>query len=330
MLTQVWHGEIMKSSLFRGLTTLIFLFVFAIGVYPQTTLSPPVTDIVERASAQTKAYIETFKNLLADETKTFEVYDKNGEVKKRRVVRSSFIVYQFTKDRERLNEYRNVVSVDGKPVGNADKRAQDFFEQIQNVESSQIELRKLQDESLRYDQDLAITGLTLFQSLALDQALRPYFAYKLEGEENLNEHPVFVVSYLQTRESPDIRVNAGDSRPPGRNAQDYDIDSDKDVPLNGRLRGRLWIDTQTFQVWKEHRELTVQPEGFDRPAAVIENEFEYQPSEFGILTPRLISHTQYRVRVKDRQVVKEAKVTFEYSKFSKPDVEVKSGEIKQP
>lgn len=329
MLKQVSRGEIMKSLLLKALPTLLIMVMPAIDVYPQTTASPTVTDIIERASAQTKAYIETFKNLLADETKTFEIYDKNGEVKKRRVVRSSFIVYQFTKDRERLNEYRNVVSVDGKPVGNADKRAQDFFEQIQKVENSQVELRKLQDESLRYDQDLAITGLTLFQSLALDPGLRPYFVYRLEGEEDLNGQRVFVVSYLQTRETPDIRVN-GDSRPLGRISQDYDIDSDKDIPLNGRLRGRLWIDSQTFQVWKEHRELTVQPEGFERPTAVIENEFEYQPSVFGILTPRLISHTQYRVRVKDGQVVKEAKVTFEYSKFSKPDVEVKSGEIKQP
>ena len=295
----------------------------------QTSPRPSVDQVIDQAAAQTKIYIDTFKNLLADETKTFEVYNKDGEVKKRRNVASSFIVYQFAKDQNQLNEYRNVISVDGKPVGNADKRAQNFFEEIQRVQNSQAELQRLRDESLRYDQELAISGLTLFQSLALDPALRPYFQYRLETDEAIDGHPVYVVSYRQTKESPYIRTNDNMALATGI-TQNYDLDTDRDVPMNARLCGRLWIDAQNFQIWREHRELTVQPEGFTEPAVAIENDFEYQSSEFGIRTPKRITHTQYRVRVKDRQTQKEVKVTFEYSKFSKPDVEVKSGEVKQP
>ena len=210
------------------------------------------------------------------------------------------------------------------------KRAlEDFFEQVQRVQNSQAELQKLRDESLRYDQELAISGLTLFQSLALDPTLRPYFEYRIERDEVVNGHPVYVVSYRQIKDSPYIRINDNTAVATGI-TQNYDVDTDRDVPMNARLRGTLWIDSESFQVWREHRELTVQPEGFTEPAVAIANDFEYQPSEFGILTPKTITHSQNRVRVKDRQTVKEIKVTFDYSKFTKPDVEVKSGEVKQP
>ena len=37
---------------------------------------------------------------------------------------------------------------------------------------------------------------------------------------------------------------------------------------------------------------------------------------------------QYRVKLKDRKLLKDVLVRFEYSQFSKPDVEVKADEVK--
>ena len=60
---------------------------------------------------------------------------------------------------------------------------------------------------------------------------------------------------------------------------------------------------------------------------VAEDLLEYTDTGFGILAPKTLSHLQYRVRLKDREVVKDTRIVFEYGKFTQPDVEVK-GEVK--
>src|SRR4051812_19369113 len=47
---------------------------------PTPTPTPTKEQIIDAVDTQAKTYVETFKNLLADETKTFELYGKNGEV----------------------------------------------------------------------------------------------------------------------------------------------------------------------------------------------------------------------------------------------------------
>ena len=89
----------------------------------------------------------------------------------------------------------------------------------------------------------------------------------------------------------------------------------------------MWIDAETFNVRRELRERTIQPDGFPQPVVVAEDLLEYTDTGFGILAPKTLSHLQYRVRLKDREVVKDTRIVFEYGKFTQPDVEVK-GEVK--
>src|SRR5688572_25407956 len=111
---------------------LILLLIVTGGVAGRGQLVEEVTpqEMISRARDRTNAYLETFKNLLSEEKKTFEIYEKSGKVKKRKVVDSTFLVYQLTKEQGRVAEFRNVVSVDGKKVSNADDRAKDFFEKV--------------------------------------------------------------------------------------------------------------------------------------------------------------------------------------------------------
>src|SRR5687767_1726536 len=146
---------------------LIIIAIFlaaASSTSAQPTLALTADEIVRRSAEQRSLYVETFKNLLSQETKTFEVYDRDGNVKKRRVVRSTFIVYQLSKDPDKITEYRGVVAVDGKEPGKIESRAQDFFEKLVRVESSAKELERIRDESLRFDEELYISDMTLFQS----------------------------------------------------------------------------------------------------------------------------------------------------------------------
>lgn len=312
----------------------IFLVLIAIALFASPLsaqqAAPPLTaaEIVRRAAEQTSVYVATFKNLLSEETKTFEIYGRDGDVKKRKVVRSTFIVYQLSKDPEKITEYRYVSSVDGKVVGDTEKRAQDFFEKLVKVESSTKELEKIRDESLRFDEEIYISNLTLFQSVALSESLRSNFDFKLTGKETIDGGEIYVVEYRQIAASPNISVSA--TVGPDKPGLSYDLDLGGLKNLNERLSGKFWIDAGTFQIVREQRLLTIQPEGFSAPVPVSENSFEFQKSSFGIRTPRRISHLQFDIDKKKRTSVKDVQVVFEYDKFTQPDVDVKASEVKQP
>lgn len=318
----------MRFMLRNGKSALLISVVVLASAMFVSAQSPSVNEIVDRAGHQTVSYIETFRNLLSQENKTFEIYGKNGDVKKRRTITSTFIVYPLTKDEKRIAEFRNVLAVDGKKINNADSRAQDFFQKIVRAESSQKELEQIDKESSRFDQDFAITGMTLFQSPVLAPEMRPFFKFDLDGNETSGGADCYMVSYEQIKPSPDVVVNSTEQDYGKSYHQYYDVDVDRDGELNPRIKGKLWIDAATFQIHKEIRQLTLQPEGAAAPITAVTDEFEYQPSQFGILTPKLIRHTQYAVKTRSASSQKQVVVSMEYGNFTKPDVEVKSAEVK--
>ena len=284
-------------------------------------LSPQ--EMINRARERTGVYLETFKNLLSEETKTFEIYEKNGKIKKRKVVNSTFLVYQLTKDAGRVAEFRNVIAVDGKNVSNADDRARDFFEKVVASDNSQKEYERIREESSRFDEDFAINGLTLFQAISLSEDLRGRFRFTMAGRESIGGKNVYTVLFEQIRPDSAITVNV----PTASHNYDIEIEGERGVELSPMIRGKMWIDADTFNLRRELRERTIQPLGFPQPVVVAEDLLEYTDSSFGILTPKTLSHTQYRVRLKDREVTKDTRIIFEYGKFSLPDVDVK-GEVK--
>jgi hypothetical protein len=304
---------------------LILLLILTASLAGQAQLVEEVTpqEMIDRARARTNVYLETFKNLLSEEKKTFEIYEKSGKIKKRKTVDSTFLVYQLTKEQGRVAEFRNVTAVDGKKVPNVDDRAKDFFEKVVAADNSQKEYERIRDESSRFDEDFAINGLTLFQAIALSDELRGRFRFTMAGRESIGGKTVYVVLFEQIRADPAITVNS----PSATNNYDIEIEGPTNVELDARIRGKLWIDADTFNVRRELRERTIQPVGLAQPVVVAEDELEYTDSAFGILTPQTLTHVQYRVRLKDGVASKDTKILFEYGKFTQPDVEVK-GEVK--
>jgi len=313
----------MKYSRTCNIILLTCISVFTeVTVIGQSNDAVLTDDLVSKAAVRSQVYLETFKNLLSQETKSFEIYDKKGEVKKQRKIESTFLVYQLTKGDGQVAEFRNVVAVDGKKLGNTDERAKDFFEKVVSSESSQKELDRIRDESSRFDEDFAINGLTLFQAIALNHDLRPSFTFTVKGTETITGIKTIVIAFEQTGSNRSITVN-------GTGANNYDIEiAGEKSELNPRIRGKLWLDEETLNIRREVRERTIQPVGWVRSVVVAEDIFEYGDSDFGILTPMKITHIQYVVKLKDRAVRKDTKVEFIYGKFTKPDVEVKSSEVK--
>ena len=315
------------------LTALTAIFTFAQTPSPMPTPQPSPTPvslktILTEAEKQTIAYRENFANLLAEEAKVFERYDKKGKAGDKRTVESNFLVYQSVKDANSISEYRNVTKVDGKTVGDNEKRAEDFFEKVLKSTTADKELERIREENSRYDKNLVINGITLNQAVVLAAHIRPFFDFKIVGREQFEGREMFVVSYQQKSKSPYISVNEDNKS--DKLFIEFDVDTPGSVKeLGALLRGELWIDTETFDVWRERRELTVQPNGAANPFVVIEISFDYQKSENIGITPKRIVLINYALKRKDEElkVLKQTQATFEYTKFTKSDVEVKSGEV---
>ncbi len=293
--------------------------------------APDLPTVLQKAEEQTVNYQEEFKNLLGAETKTFESFDKKGKPKKQTVVESNLIVYQSAKNAEQAAEYRSVVKVDGKTVGDSERRATDLFENLANKASAEDELESIQKESLRYDKTLEISGFTLFQTPVLSENMQPFFDFKMDGDETIDGNAVYAISYQQKTKSPYVILNDDGEKPKGIFVE-YTVDMPGSIKEpNARLRGKIWIDKQTFQIRRERRELTIQPAELAAPLVVNSTELEYRPSKnLQILTPKRIVYTDYNVKGKDKNItaILDSKATFQYGNFTKSDVEVKSGEVK--
>ena len=234
------------------------------SVSSQQNADPSVTEIVNRAAGKRPLYQEVFRNLLSRETKTFEIYGKNGEVKRTRTVVSTFLVYQLSRDPTRISEFRNIQSVDGKPVENTEGRTENLFATVAKAESSEKELKQIETESQRFDEDISISGQTLFQAVTLTENLSPFFEFTLEGKENIDGETAFVVAYRQIRATPYITAD------PTRMPADHRLTVFNDaglkvgMELGERLSGKLWIDTNSFRIRRELRDFTIQPRNASR------------------------------------------------------------------
>ena len=300
---------------------------------PQFSPTPAPTPvsletILSEAEKQTFQYKENFNNLLAEEIKTFDDYDKNGSIDKTRRVESNFLVYQSVKNPGSAVEYRNVTKVDNNPVGNVEKRAEDFFNDVLQSGSAENELEKIQKESSRYDKNLDIKGLTLNQAPVLAEHIRPFLDFTLAGEETVENRVVYAVDYTQKSKSPFI-IFDDDRAKPDKLYLTYFLDLPKQFrKTEPFLSGKLWIDKETFRVLGEQRNVSVRPQNGQKSFAVMETFFTYQFSELGVLTPKKITLTDYNIRTKGDEftITVDNKATFEYTKFTQSDVEVKSGE----
>ena len=287
-----------------------------------------IEDILVNAAQQASTYSEAFKNLLAEEIKLFETFDKNGNKKVKRTVGSTFIVYGLQNAEGQIVEFRNVTTAEGKPIGRTENRAQIFFEKVASAGNSAKERQQLADESLRYDPEIKIDGLTLFQALPLAVNIRPALEFTRLPDEILGGRKLIVLTYKQVKPSSAIRTSTDANGSSAETSMAFDLDLKIEPAGTERLRGTFWIDAETFQTRREVRELTAQPQNFPAPVVISKTEFNYSDSLFDILTPATIIYTDYNLDKKKLVSFPDLRVTFTYSKFSKADVEVKSAEVK--
>lgn len=321
----------MKKILLTG----SFIAITAIGASAQTAQpTPPPTAQMTQASApanletilieaakQATNYQQEFRNLIATEVKSTEVYDDDGSIDEKRIVESNFLVYKSPKNEKISSEVRNVTKVDEKLIPDSQAKSDQFFAELEKEKTPESELKKIEKESTKYDRGIEINGLTLNEGLVLSDNIRPYFDFKMEGTENVNGRETYVISYLQTKKSPYVKLNSKEANT-GQPTLSYDLPLSGDLKkADAFLRGKFLIDAQTYQILREDRDLLVRT---NDPVVLMQSSFEYQPSEYEIMVPKRITVLTNNFKKKDGKynTFKDTQVTFDYSKFRKSNVEV--------
>ncbi len=270
-----------------------------------------VEELIRRARLSVSEYRAKFKDLTADEEQKVEEYDGEGKLKRQRRIVSELVIYQSQLNASLTAEYRNVRSVDGKAVAKREERLVNLFKRLAKADSVKKELDRVSRENQRYAHRYSMNGLTLNQGELLHESLRASFQFTDASRERVNGREVIVLQYQQVKQDPGLSLEFHSLPSALKGAE----------PL---YRGRLWLDAETAQIWREEREVTLRHSSWNHPLVLWRFEFEYVGSSFGILTPQQIVWSSYdngRTGAdKQPELLLGGKVTFEYSAFRRFDV----------
>ncbi len=143
------------------------------------------------------------------------------------------------------------------------------------------------------------------------------------GRERINGHETIVYAFQQFADS---RATYG----PDPEAVVEDVPGLRNrVGVKTRYRGKLWLDEETGQLWRQETELTAEYSFFQQPQVLMRLEQEYQPSDFGILTPKKFVFSWF-ASLRDRQTASPhleltSRTTYDYGKFTRFDVTSEEG-----
>lgn len=233
-----------------------------------------VDQLVTRFLATAEEYEKTFRNLVAEETKIIEVYQGSGRVEKRRHIVSDLLVYRSSRDESDATvEYRDVRSVDGKAAERRGERALKLLMNAARADSLKKELEAINRETRRHEFDFHLEGFTIVQGGGWLKRSRGAFRVQWVGREQVAGHDVVVLDYEQTAPIPgalSLRLPKEFGKP------------------SALSRGRIWLDAETGQLWRDVWELAVRHPATPDPLVMSHRESTYKPSDLGILVPERI------------------------------------------
>jgi hypothetical protein len=285
------------------------LVLLAAGALTAQSPAPGALDaVLQHAEAQRAAYVATFRNVTATETRVTEVFDDRGRVEKQRTLVSNFLVYQSRFDPAVLSEYRIPLTVDGKPPGKPEQDAIKLFGRLARARSTAEELEVLKEQNVSHGLRIVVWGMTLQPFGAVRTDRRTGFEFSLEGTESLDGREVTILDY---REKTPRRVE-----PRGWWLSQF-------AEPRMLSRGRAWLDASDHRLRRLVTEGVVSDKTLLEPGVVGRSEFEYTNSAFGILVPRRLVSEFYRKSSKKNgpQSLRLAvRLTSTYSDFKRFDV----------
>jgi hypothetical protein len=288
------------------------LVLLAAGALSAQSPAPAALDtVLQQAEGQRAAYVATFRNVTATETRVTEVFDDRGRAEERRTLVSNFFVYQSRFDPAVLSEYRIPLTVDGKPTGKPEQHAITLFGKLTRARSTAEELKVLEDQNMRHGLAVVAWGMTLHPFFAVRTDRRGGFAFSLQGTESLDGREVAILDYRE--KTPRI-------------VEPRTLWSPFAEP---RLlsRGRAWLDVSDHRLRRWVTEAVVSDKTLPEPGTVLRTECDYTDSTFGILVPRRVVWESYRKSGRKNgppSLRLAVRLTSTYSDFKRFDVSTAS------
>jgi hypothetical protein len=162
-----------------------------------TFSSAQVEELLDRLSAHTESYKEKFKDLTAQERRTFELLAPDGTVVKQNRLVADLIVYSSQRNSNRATEFRNIREVDGRPVEKQTVRQEKLFERLKKEDSADKEIWRIIKESTRYDFGYQLSGYMFYKAIATWKILRPSFEYEAVGRERVGDRELLAIKFEQ-------------------------------------------------------------------------------------------------------------------------------------
>ena len=200
--------------------------------------------------------------------------DSSDRVKKRREIVSDLLVWQSSRTSEgQTAEYRDVRSVDGKPVNNRDKRILDIIRQAGKTDSVEKEIALINRESLRYDDGCSSNNTTVHPGSI---GISDHFRVEWAGRDQIGGSEVVMIDYREVGSSIWGALMSGKYKQMGLSAV--------------FVRGRLWLDATTTQLRQERFEVAGVHPAVSEPVTLVRlrRENTEANNSFGILTPQRI------------------------------------------
>jgi hypothetical protein len=307
------------------------LLLFFQSIKSQDALSADeLENLLQKAEKQSQNYSVVFQNLSAEETKIISSFKRDGTLDEKRVIKSIFVVYQ-SPNAENAQEFRNVLEYNGRNVSRSDRETAVFFDKLAETGTTDTEYNRLRSESLRYDGKRISWGITLFQPRPFNENLKANFKFTVVGKEKIQGRDVWLIEYEQTKPSSYILSNPTAQEKQPQTATRYNMPvSEAFRPTNPLMKGRIWLDAETGQIWRNQYKIILHPAKLSKSVEGGDILYEYQSSEFGILTPKKFVIKTYKISGtsdKDLTVRTDSEIVYEYARFSEFKTEIKDYKI---
>ena len=305
----------------KGLSFILFLTA---GVAFCAAQAPPETvdldALLKRAEIQSRKYLEVFQNLSAEETKTKLYYKKKGKLDDRRIIKSLFIVYPSPHNNT-IQEFRNVFEYNGRKIDEGNKGTEKFFRGLAKSGSAVKEHIEIRKYGTRFDGRVHSWGMTLYQPRPFSPQLIRFFEFEIIGKEQINGRGMIVIRYFQIKPTPLISSSPSlKDKLKFRGGTEYTSPTSTHFrPTNPLMNGKLWLDAETAQIWKNEFDIVLHPKALSKPVTNVQTTYEYQQSKFGVLLPKKFLIRSFRVKGKNDASLKirmDSESIYEYSKFS--------------
>ncbi len=284
---------------------------------------PDLTALLAKARERIAEYKRVFRDLTATETRTTEVFKRDGKLDDRRTTLADFIVYQSRFDEQLIQECRLFNLIDGKRANEDERQIQRFFAKLAQAKTQRQEFALIKEKNTEHSFRFYRFNQTIMPVWLL-QAITTASSYDLTvvGREQVLGRDCLLIAYRrkESETQPDTELfsrQVGDEFKRGR----------------AFWRGRLWLDAQTGELWRMERDNCIEYADTTTPLVAMHDWMEFAPSDYGIPVPqRSLTEWNFhawREKGGERKLGLKCRFTDEYSAFKRFSTTGQEDEKKQ-